>query len=409
MSATEATETAFGTRASKKGMFRTVSQMYKEQLTKLMTTLKNTKPNFVRCIIPNHEKKVRRALAIGSSTSQACCRPEKSTRRLCSSSCDATACSKAFEFVAKAFRIEFRSTSFATATRCLPPAPCRAVLWTEKRAQSECAFLRVRRRAACRLVGVRRAAKTSISCRKILDALDIESESYRIGLSKVRSCERRLLSDSPALQVFFRAGILAKLEEARDVAVTALVIGFQARCRSFLACRAYSKRQHQHTAIIVVQRNCAAWLKLRNWDWWRLFTKVKPLLQITNQEAALAARDDEIRTTRERLQRVEVEAREHESAVSTLADERDRLSTQLAREVEERAELDDERERLAAKNSELDTLVATLQARLDDEETRFTTSSVSLKDNQVRRGKANWTSRAHTRLTGKSPRSFRAA
>lgn len=38
-------------------MFRTVSQMYKDQLSKLMVTLRNTNPNFVRCIIPNHEKK----------------------------------------------------------------------------------------------------------------------------------------------------------------------------------------------------------------------------------------------------------------------------------------------------------------------------------------------------------------
>lgn len=43
---------------SKKGMFRTVGQLYKESLGKLMTTLHNTQPNFVRCIIPNHEKRV---------------------------------------------------------------------------------------------------------------------------------------------------------------------------------------------------------------------------------------------------------------------------------------------------------------------------------------------------------------
>lgn len=47
---------AFKTR---KGMFRTVGQLYKEQLAKLMATLRNTNPNFVRCIIPNHEKKVK--------------------------------------------------------------------------------------------------------------------------------------------------------------------------------------------------------------------------------------------------------------------------------------------------------------------------------------------------------------
>ena len=49
---------AFGQR-TRKGMFRTVGQLYKEQLSKLMVTLRNTNPNFVRCIIPNHEKRVR--------------------------------------------------------------------------------------------------------------------------------------------------------------------------------------------------------------------------------------------------------------------------------------------------------------------------------------------------------------
>uniref|UniRef100_A0A914RP07 Myosin motor domain-containing protein n=1 Tax=Parascaris equorum TaxID=6256 RepID=A0A914RP07_PAREQ len=60
--ASELNETAFGVR-TKKGMFRTVSQMHKEQLTRLMTTLRNTSPHFVRCIIPNHEKKVSSYMA----------------------------------------------------------------------------------------------------------------------------------------------------------------------------------------------------------------------------------------------------------------------------------------------------------------------------------------------------------
>ena len=52
---------AFKTR---KGMFRTVGQLYKEQLAKLMATLRNTNPNFVRCIIPNHEKKVKTVVMV---------------------------------------------------------------------------------------------------------------------------------------------------------------------------------------------------------------------------------------------------------------------------------------------------------------------------------------------------------
>ena len=42
-------DTQFGSR-TRKGMFRTVSQLYKEQLAKLMVTLRNTNPNFVRCV-----------------------------------------------------------------------------------------------------------------------------------------------------------------------------------------------------------------------------------------------------------------------------------------------------------------------------------------------------------------------
>ena len=45
---------SFGSSESK---FPTVLLIYKHQLSKLMATLRNTNPNFVRCIIPNHEKR----------------------------------------------------------------------------------------------------------------------------------------------------------------------------------------------------------------------------------------------------------------------------------------------------------------------------------------------------------------
>ena len=87
---------------------------------------------------------------------------------------------------------------------------------------------------------------------------------YRIGQSKV----------------FFRAGMLAHLEEERDRKLCGLIISFQSQCRAYLARRLYQKRVQQSNAIRILQRNGLAWLKLRDWQWWRLYTKVKPLLQV---------------------------------------------------------------------------------------------------------------------------------
>ena len=100
----------------------------------------------------------------------------------------------------------------------------------------------------------------------MINALELDPNLFRIGQSKI----------------FFRAGVLAHLEEERDLRITDLVVKFQAYCRGLIARRNYVKRTQQLNAIRILQRNCAAYLKLRNWQWWRLYTKVKPLLQVKN-------------------------------------------------------------------------------------------------------------------------------
>lgn len=54
-----------------------------------------------------------------------------------------------------------------------------------------------------------------------------------------------------------------------------------ALCCPYTRYRHYQKRCQHLNAIRIIQRNCSAYLKLRNWQWWRLFTKVQQQLPYT--------------------------------------------------------------------------------------------------------------------------------
>lgn len=56
--------------------------------------------------------------------------------------------------------------------------------------------------------------------------LDLDPNLFRIGQSKI----------------FFRTGVLAQLEEERDLKITVIIIAFQAQARGFLA------RKYDHTS-----------------------------------------------------------------------------------------------------------------------------------------------------------------
>uniref|UniRef100_A0A2K5N891 Myosin heavy chain 14 n=1 Tax=Cercocebus atys TaxID=9531 RepID=A0A2K5N891_CERAT len=266
----------------RRGMFRTVGQLYKESLSRLMATLSNTNPSFVRCIVPNHEK-----------------RAGKLEPRLV---LDQLRCNGVLEGI----RI------------CRQGFPNR-ILFQEFRQ---------------------------------IQALELDPNLYRVGQSKI----------------FFRAGVLAQLEEERDLKVTDIIVSFQAAARGYLARRAFQKRQQQQSALRVMQRNCAAYLKLRHWQWWRLFTKVKPLLQVTRQDEVLQARAQELQKVQELQQQSAREVGELQGRVAQLEEERTRLAEQLRAEAELCAEAEETRGRLAARKQELELVVSELEARVGEEE-----------------------------------------
>lgn len=96
----------------------------------------------------------------------------------------------------------------------------------------------------------------------LLEALQLETSEYRLGYSKV----------------FFRAGVLGRLEDLRDERLAKIITQFQAFLRGFMMRRLYRKLQDQRLAIAVIQRNVRKHLFLRDWKWWKLYTKVRNIL-----------------------------------------------------------------------------------------------------------------------------------
>ena len=49
--------------------------------------------------------------------------------------------------------------------------------------------------------------------------------------------------------------------------------------------------QLQHLAITCVQRNIKKYVAIREWPWWRLYTKIQPLLDVHRTEEELKERE----------------------------------------------------------------------------------------------------------------------
>uniref|UniRef100_A0A8C1M374 Myosin, heavy chain 10, non-muscle n=1 Tax=Cyprinus carpio TaxID=7962 RepID=A0A8C1M374_CYPCA len=302
-------ETAFGaTYKTKKGMFRTVGQLYKESLTKLMATLRNTNPNFVRCIIPNHEKRAGK-LEPHLVLDQLKCNGVLEGIRICRQG-----------FPNRIVFQEFRQRYEILTPNAIPKG-----------------FMDGKQ-----------------ACERMIRALELDANLYRIGQSKI----------------FFRTGVLAHLEEERDLKITDIIIYFQSVCRGYLARKAFAKKQQQLSALKVLQRNCAAYLKLRHWQWWRLFTKVKPLLQVTRQEEEMQAKDEELIKVKEKQVKVENDLVEMERKHQQLLEEKSILAEQLQAETELFAEAEEMRARLVAKKQELEEILHDLESRVEEEEER---------------------------------------
>ncbi|XP_033630505.1 myosin heavy chain, striated muscle-like [Asterias rubens] len=295
-----------GAGRKKGGSFQTVSALHREQLNRLMTTLFNTKPHFVRCIIPNEHKKPG-VIDARLVLHQLACNGVLEGIRICR----------------KGFPNRMPFSDFKQRYMILAPSSVPQGFMDSRKA-----------------------------CDLLLKSLDLEANEYRMGHTKV----------------FFRAGVLGQLEDMRDTRLSRILSLLQACCRGFLMRKVYKKILDQRVGLAVLQRNIRKYLVLRNWGWWRLYTKVKPLLNVARAEDEMKAMDEELQKAKDKAAKEEKERKILEEKNSELLKEKNDFFMQLQQEQDTAAEIEERLSKVMGQKGDLESQLSELQARLEDEE-----------------------------------------
>ncbi|XP_058815411.1 myosin heavy chain, muscle isoform X1 [Topomyia yanbarensis] len=294
-----------GGRGKKGAGFATVSSSYKEQLNNLMTTLRSTQPHFVRCIIPN-ELKQTGLIDAHLVMHQLTCNGVLEGIRICR----------------KGFPNRMMYPDFKLRYLILAPAAMQAETEGKKAAE------------------------------KCFEAIGLDPDSYRIGHTKV----------------FFRAGVLGQMEEFRDERLSKIMSWMQSWCRGYLSRKEFKKMQEQRVALEIVQRNLRKYLKLRTWAWWKLWQKVKPLLNVSRVEDQIAKLEEKAQKAQEAFEKEEKLRKELESLNSKLLAEKTALLDSLSGEKGALQEYQEKSAKLTAQKNDLENQLRDTQERLAQEE-----------------------------------------
>ncbi|XP_033236819.1 myosin heavy chain, muscle isoform X16 [Drosophila pseudoobscura] len=298
-------EQAKGGRGKKGGGFATVSSAYKEQLNSLMAILRSTQPHFVRCIIPN-EMKQPGLVDAHLVMHQLTCNGVLEGIRICR----------------KGFPNRMVYPDFKMRYMILAPA----IMTAEKLAKN--------------------------AAGKCLEAVGLDPDMYRIGHTKV----------------FFRAGVLGQMEEFRDERLGKIMSWMQAWARGYLSRKGFKKLQEQRVALKVVQRNLRKYLQLRTWPWYKLWQKVKPLLNVSRIEDEIARLEEKAKKAEE-LHAAEVKVRkELEVLNAKLLAEKTALLDSLSGEKGALQDYQERNSKLQAQKNDLENQLRDIQERLTQEE-----------------------------------------
>jgi myosin protein heavy chain len=221
--------------------FRTVSQRHKEQLSDLINLLSQTHPHFVRCIIPNHTKK-----------------PQVFDKRLVLEQLKCNGVLEGIRIVRSGFPNRIFFKEFYNRYKVLAP-------------------------------NSNFTNNLRTNCQIILSSMNLDSDIYRVGSTKV----------------FFKAGVLADLELKRDVILKTMFTEFNSICRGLLKRKAINRKLMKVQASQILMEAFTSYNRLNQNPWFTLYANLKPLLESSQQVNKTKQISDHIKALEGKLKELE--------------------------------------------------------------------------------------------------------
>merc|ERR1711910_196474 len=204
-----------GKKKKKGGGGKTVSSVYLVSLAELMTTLYSCEPHFVRCLVPNTHKK-----------------PGEVEPPLIMHQLTCNGVLEGIRICMRGFPNRMLYPDFKLRYSCLGQAE------------------------------IQSSSDNKTATYALMDKISFGRERYRLGHTLV----------------FFRAGALAFLEELRDELVIKWVRKIQGEVLKRIRGKVYEKKRDQRELIKVGQRNFRKYMTMREWGWFVIPQKSRPLI-----------------------------------------------------------------------------------------------------------------------------------
>merc|ERR1712106_733584 len=204
----------------------------------------------------------------------------------------------------------------------------------------------------------------------LMDKVEFSRDRYRLGHTLV----------------FFGAGALAFLEEKRDDIVIKLLRMIQGQAYKHIKSKTYVKRRDQRELIKVCQRNFRKYMALRDWGWFVIIQKTRPLIGMPNPEEELRLLEEKANGTygvyKEKLDTKEKLLAENQIIV----EEKKALMKQIESEQGNVSQYHEKQAKISAQRADLEIELSDSQEKLvrtEQQRVQATTDKKELEQESV--------------------------